>query len=146
MATLVVAAQRAHARFFTHQGRGTGLEEVRDLVHPASRQHGIAFDTDRPGRTQDSHGQGRHALAQEEPAKAREAANFARQVAEAIRDFRTHERCNRVILMAEPGFLGLLRGSLDDASAKLVDGEVQKEVVEQPPEVIGGYLRDMIIL
>ena len=146
MSTLVVAAERTKARFFTHAGRGSGLQEIRALVHPKSRAHGIAFDSDRQGRTQDRYGQGRHAYAQEELPKDREAANFAREVAASIRDFRTHEHCNRVILMAEPGFLGLLRASLDDASAKLVDGEVHKELVDQPVATIGEHLRDLIIL
>lgn len=142
--TLVAVAQRAKARLFRHEGPRSGLTEIRDLAHPESRAHGIDFDTDRPGRVHDRSGPGRHAMEVEESPKEREAANFAREVAAAINESRTHQGFDRLVLVAEPGFLGLLRGALDHASAKLVDGEVLKEIVEQKVDEIAKHLEGVL--
>ncbi len=143
--TLVVVAQRAQARFFVQDGPGQGLEEVTDLVHPESRAHGIDLETDRPGRVQNRQGSVRHGLSQEETPKEREAANFAREVARAILHRRTHEGFERLVLVAEPGFLGLLRADLDPPTAALIRGEVHKNLtrgtVEQIEAGLEGVLR-----
>lgn len=144
--TLVVVAQRAHARMFHHAGSGEPLEEVEDLAHPESRMHGLSMETDRPGRVHDRQGPGRHAMAQEETTKEREASNFAREVCEVVRKRRVEGGFDRLVLVAEPGFLGLLRGSLDDASAKLVSGEVHKEVTDRPVDEIASHLKDHLVL
>lgn len=144
MTTLVAVAQRAKARLFRHEGPSSGLTEIRDLAHPESRAHGIDFDTDRPGRVQDRRGPGRHALEVEEPPKERAAANFAREVAAALSELRTHEGFDRLVLVAEPGFLGLLRGALDHTTAALVDGEVHKEIVEKKVDEIAKHLEGVL--
>jgi protein required for attachment to host cells len=142
--TFVTVAQRAKARLFRHDGPGKGLTEVRDLAHPASRAHGTDIDTDRPGRVHDRYGPGRHAMAKEEPPKEHEARQFAQQVAEAIREYRTKEGFDRLILVAEPRFLGMLRESLDDATAKLIDGELHKEITDSKQQEIEQHLSEVL--
>lgn len=144
--TLVVVAQRARARLFFHDGSGEPLREVRDLVHPESRMRGLSMETDRPGRVHDRTGPARHAMAQEETTKEREAANFARELAEAIRGYRVENELDGVVLVAEPGFLGMLRGSLDDATTKAVSGEVPKGLVDRPVEEIATHLEELLIV
>jgi protein required for attachment to host cells len=142
--TLVTVAQRAKARLFRHDGPGQGLVEVEDLAHPASRARGREIDTDRPGRVHDRAGPGRHAMAKEEPPEEHEAARFAREVADAIREHRTREGFDRLVLVAEPGFLGKLRASLDDASARLVDGEVHRDIADRKQAEIESHLGDVL--
>jgi protein required for attachment to host cells len=144
MTTIVAVAQRAKARLFRHDGPQSGLTEIRDLAHPESRAHGIDLETDRAGRVADRRGPGRHALEVEEPPKEREAANFAREVAAALKDVRTHQGFDRLVLVAEPGFLGLLRGALDHTTAKLIDGEVHKEIVDEKVDEIAAHLEGVL--
>jgi len=143
--TLVTVAQRAKARFFLHTP-GKGFDEVTDLVHPESRAHGRDLTTDRPGRVHESHGPGRSAMAQEEPPKEREASNFAREIADQILDRRNANEFDRLVLVAEPGFLGMLRDALDDATAKTIHGEVRKDIVDRPLDDIKEHLSDLLLM
>lgn len=138
--TLVVVAQRAKARLFRHDGPGKGLVEVFDLAHPAARLPNVALDTDRPGHVNVRSGPSRHAMEKEEPSKDHEAARFAREVADEVRAYRTHERIDRIILVAEPRFLGMLRQALDDASARMVEAELHKELTDLPQQEIEDHL------
>lgn len=143
--TLVAVAQRAKARFFLHVPGG-GFDEVTDLVHPESRAHGRDLASDRPGRVHESHGPGRSAMAQEETPKEREASTFAREIAEAIRSRRNANEFDRLVLVAEPGFLGMLREALDDATAKTIHGEVRKDIVERPLAEIKEHLSEVLLM
>lgn len=142
--TLVVVAQRAEARFFVHEAPGRGLDEIADLVHPESRAHGIDLESDRPGRVHERHGPTRHAMGQEETTKEREASNFSREVAEAIRKRRVEEGFDRLVLVAEPGFLGLLREALDGPTAAAVFGEVHKNLTKAPVAQIAQSLEGLL--
>lgn len=144
--TLIAVAQRAKARLFLHEGPGRGLTEIADLVHPESRAHGLDLDTDRPGRVHDRVGTGRHAMANEETHKERAASDFAREIARALSDRRTHEGFDRLILAAEPGFLGLLRAALDDPTKRLVDGELPKELTHASIEDIAARLEGLLVV
>jgi len=83
-------------------------------------------------------------MSSEETSKERAAADFAREVARAIEARRTHEGFRRLVLVAEPGFLGLLRAALDPVSAKLVDGEVRKQLVARDTKEIAGHLESVM--
>jgi len=146
MNTLVAVAERARARLFHHEGPGKGLSEIGDLAHPEARMHGLELDTDRPGRVHDRKGPGRHAMSSEESTKERAASNFAREVAQAIKARRTHEGFGRLVLVAEPGFLGMLRAALDPATSKLVDGEVHKQIVARPTAEIAAHLAEVLVV
>jgi protein required for attachment to host cells len=83
-------------------------------------------------------------MANEETSKERAASDFSREVAAAIRKRRVDGEAHRVVLMAEPGFLGLLRGALDGPTKKIVDAEVPKEVTGRKVEEIAGYLEGIV--
>lgn len=143
MTTLVVVAQRAEARFFVRDGSGRGLDEIADLVHPESRAHGMALETDRPGRVHERHGPTRHAMAPEETTKEHEATTFSKEVATAIRDRRTHEGFDRLVLVAEPGFLGMLREALDGPTAAKIHGEIRKNLTKAPVAQIAEMVEEL---
>jgi len=146
MSTLVAVAERAKARLFRYAGPGKDLTEIRDLVHPESRMHGRDLESDRPGRTHDRRGPGRHALSSEESAKERAASNFAREVARAIESERTHEGFDRLVIVAEPGFLGMLRSALDPVSATLVGPELHKSLTSRTTDEIAAQLEDLWVV
>jgi protein required for attachment to host cells len=146
MHTLVAVTQRAKARFFLQEAAKAPLVEIATLEHPESRKPGRDLESDRPGRTQDSKGQGRHAMAVEETHKEREAANFARTIAEDLKTRRNDGVFNQLVLVAEPGFLGLLRDALDGPTQKLVIGEVKKNLTDHKAEDLHPHLSDLLIL
>jgi protein required for attachment to host cells len=141
--TLVAVAQRAKATLYRHAGPGRGLVEVESLAHPEARRYDREVDADRPGRVQDSHGR-HHAMEREQSPKERAAEDFAREVAHAIERHRVGEGFGRLILVAEPGFLGLLRAALDRPTARLVTGEVHKELTDVSLDTLTEHLGDVL--
>jgi hypothetical protein len=78
----VVVAESS--RVLAFQQAGLAMEELEGLMHPASRAHERDLISDRPGRSFDSFGSGRHAMEEEVSLKQREAI-----VAEAILKLRS---------------------------------------------------------
>ena len=141
--TLVAVAQRAKARLFLHEGPGRGLTEIEDLVSPRARLADGEVETDRPGHTHDSFGRS-HPLERQQTPKERAAEDFAREVARAIAKRRTGAGFDRLVLVAEPGFLGMLRAALDAPTARLLDGDVHKELTELAPDRLAPHLGEML--
>lgn len=142
--TLVTVAQRAKARFFHVEDGGDRLTEIADLVNPKGRLHEGDLTTDGPGSVKEKSGPHLRAYGSEEQAKKHEAKVFAKEIAEAIAKYRTGEHYQRVILAAEPGFLGLLREEIDPATAKIVDAELDKELTELKAEEIAERVRGAV--
>jgi protein required for attachment to host cells len=98
------------------------------------------LSADRPGRSFDSHGQGRHAMEPETDAKRHEAEVFAKQVADRIERARIEDEFDELVLIAAPEFLGLLRKSLSTTTDGLVAKAVDKSVADLSAEAIRKYL------
>ena len=90
-----------------------------ELVHPESRQHEQELTSDLPGRAFDSGGQGRHAMGTEISPKEQEAITFAKMVSDYLETARVQHSYEKLVLVAAPTFLGLLRKNLTDAT---IDG------------------------
>jgi protein required for attachment to host cells len=142
MKTCVLVASRVDARFF--QLRGRELERFMEVEHPASRRRDRDFQADRPGRSFDRIGPGRHAMSPEESPHDREAANFARELADKLNDLRVKDGVARFMLVAEPGFLGMLRSSLTDQTRNLVDATVHKDLAEVPDRDLPRHLGEIL--
>ena len=111
----VIVADQSKARFFTVSDTST-LIEIKDLVQTQARRLEQTLTSDRPGRSFDSGGKGSHAMgSQVEPAK-QEAIRFAKAVAESVRSAHNEGHCNRILLVAGPPLLGLLRADLKSVS------------------------------
>lgn len=126
--TWVVVAHRTGSRIFEHRGPGKGLSLVSEREHPEGRLREAESYADKSGRAFESHGQGRHAYTHTESAHDRAAANHAREIARELDAARNEHRFGRVLLVAEPKFLGMLRDSLDQQTAKLVESELHKDL------------------
>jgi protein required for attachment to host cells len=128
--TWIVVAESARARIFTRSGIGGKLQEVADLSHPESRLHVRELTSDLPGRSFDSHGEGRHGMEQATDPKEQEAQAFAVEIARHVE--RSHGECSfdSLILVAPPKFLGRLRAELSKATRESLVGELDKNLVE----------------
>jgi protein required for attachment to host cells len=136
--TWVVVAQQAGARFMEHKsGFGRHLIMVRELENPDGRKRNHEIDSDRPGEAS-SGGRGtmRRAMQHEETAHEHIAKQFANTVANELSKARASGAFVQLVLVAEPGFLGLLREALDKPTSALVIDSVAKNLsVERPNEV-----------
>ena len=135
----VIVADQSKARIFTVDDPHGALLEVDNLVHPQARDREQALTSDRPGRSFDSKGQGRHAMgASVEPGK-QETIRFAKQIAEHVQAAHNEGRCNRLLLVAGPPLLGLLRENLKKVSGLKIT-EIEKNLGKYDAVEIRGHL------
>ena len=127
--TLVVVAHRTGARLLTRTEAKGSLTLLEELEHPEGRERNIDRDADRPGRTHNAAGT-RHALEREEMPHEKAAHDFALLLADRVRHLRNDHRFDDAVLVAEPDFLGMLRGALDDVTAKTVTGSIHKDLAK----------------
>jgi protein required for attachment to host cells len=139
-ATWVVAADHGRARLFCEPVPGAPLQEVQAFLNPAARQPEQALASDRPGRLVKGRGGPSRALGQHESPKEQAAERFAEVISQRLRQARQGGALNKLYLIAEPGFLGLLRQHLDAATGALIAGSVDKDVTEHSTDELRGLL------
>lgn len=138
--TWIVVADASRARLLVRTGKGGSLEEPEDLVHPEGRMPDRDIVSDRPGRSFDSAGEGRHAMEPRTDPGQEAAQEFAREVADVLEGHRAKGDFQRLILIAAPRFLGMLRDHLGKDTRRLVDGELDKDLVRADLEEILRHL------
>ena len=120
------------------------LVEVEALEHPAGRLKAQSFDADRPGRSFESAGMKRHAMSREFDPKKQEAIAFAKRVAERLESARLQGEVERLILVAAPEFLGLLRDSLTPELQGMIEEEFSLDLVQMKPHEIRAHLPETL--
>jgi len=109
----VVVADQSKARIFTIDDPRGALLEVGELEHPEGLEREQTLTSDRPGRSFDSIGQGRHAMGSTVEPDKQEIIYFSKQVADYVQAAHNEGRCDRVLLVAGPPMLGVLRKDLE---------------------------------
>jgi protein required for attachment to host cells len=139
--TWIVVADSSRARILSAQSRIQPLNDVESLAHPEGRMKAQDLSSDRPGRTFDSHGEGRHGM---EPPDVHhhEQEVFAKEIAEYLEKGRHAGKFAKLALVAPPAFLGVLRQKMNGQLGKLVTHTVQKNLLEQDNETIRAQLFD----
>lgn len=105
----VLVADGARARVFVSEGRGQGLTELPDRSFAGSRLRSHELGSDRPGRSFDSAGRGRHAM--EAPSDMHQQAEreFLKAVVSWLTDQERAGNFDYLVIMAPPRALGELR-------------------------------------
>lgn len=73
----VLVANSGNATLFTADSPTASLTELMNFDNPSARIKQMELSSDRPGRSFDSHGEGRHAMAVEVEPKEQEQIRFA---------------------------------------------------------------------
>jgi protein required for attachment to host cells len=144
MYTHIVVADQARARFFDGETLAAPLHFIGEISDPKARMRDRDFTSDKPGRafnpsaaTAGRRGAVRRSsTGGEKQAHRREAELFAHRVADALNVTRKSHALEHVIVVAEPGFLGLLRGALPKEFDSLHVTTVPKDLSHEPEEVI----------
>ena len=148
MRVRIVVADQSEADFYELEQRDMPPQFVQRLKDPDAHLHNRDFKSDRPGRVFDhapaSNGRrgavAHHATGGERNPRKVEAQRFARRVAQALDEERRQHRYDRLIIMAPPAFLGLLREEMPAAVHALLSAEIGKDLVHEPPEALNAYL------
>ena len=143
----IVVASQADVTFYDTQKIGDRLEVTGRLTDPLAHLHDRDFKSDRPGRFSD-HGSlgGRrsatagHGTGGERSPRKHEAIIFAQKIATELEQAHKANRFDRLIVMAEPGFLGVLRKALPRSLSSAVIAEVAKDLAHQPESAVRAHL------
>jgi len=111
--TWVLVADRGRSRLFSLESAHGELNELTDAINPDLRLHESELTSDRPGMEFDSGGQGRHAMRAEHSHKEQSSEAFAQALGHELLQGLDGGRFERLVLIAPPEFLGILRQKLD---------------------------------
>lgn len=136
----IVVASKARARIFSAGTvKSMPLTEVYVLIDPHARQHEREVITDRPGRTHDRFGQGRHAMEQFS-AKRENGKRFAARVCAYLEQARRQNRFQSLVLVSSEEFTGLLRRQMSPQLKLCIEGEIHKNITGLPEQTIRRFL------
>jgi protein required for attachment to host cells len=141
----VVVGDSSHCRIFSQEKRFGELRRVDELEHAASRLSDADLVTDRPGRSFDSAGQGRHAMEPRTDPQMEEALRFARRIADTLDRGRVENQFDGVVLMLDPSFLGLLRDNLTRGLRQRVESEIAVNLAQASEDFILAKLKDLYV-
>ena len=127
MSTWIIVADSARARIFSMDDVRSPLQEITDMLHPASRLREQNIGTDKPGRTFDS----RHAKEGDVNIKKQEAINFSKEIAAYLDLECNKHQFEKLVLIAPPEFLGLLRKDLSNPTKQRITREIGKDLTQR---------------
>jgi protein required for attachment to host cells len=144
----IVVASEGEAEFYDLRSQRRTPTLVSRLTDPLAHLHDRDFKSDRPGRVFDHAAPAggrrgavaRHGTGGERRPRRHEAALFARRVAEWLEQARAHDEFDRLVVMAAPRFLGLLRRAMPQSLRSHVAVEVRKDLVHGTPDAVRGYI------
>jgi protein required for attachment to host cells len=107
--TWILVADGARARVFVREGPGKAVTELPDRAFAGSRQRSRDLGSDRPGRSFDSFGAGRHAMAPPTDPHRHAQSEFLRAVVNWLIDQDHAGKFDHLVVIAPPRALGELR-------------------------------------
>ena len=148
MRARVVVADQSEARFYALEDMESGLRLTGRLTDVAAHLHNRDMVSDKPGTVFDHAppltgrrgGVGHHATGGERSPRKHEAESFARTIIEELDKARQAGEFDRLIVMAGPGFLGLLREAFPKALRSVIAAEVGKDLVHQSDAAIMAHV------
>lgn len=137
---MVVVADGASARLFRREAVNAPLMQVANGELSRDVKRSGEIDADRPGRTFDSAGQGRHAMEpHSDPARHAEE-EFMREVVERMSSAARMDHFDRLIVVAPPRALGELRKLMNKQLQALVVREIAKDLTKLTPVELASHI------
>jgi protein required for attachment to host cells len=118
--TYIVACSAAAARVWRSDLRFGDWTLVAEMGDELASHREQEFESDRPGRSFDIVGAGRHAMSPTESSQDHQTMLFARKLASYLNKAVASGEISHLVLLAAPGFLGHLRSEFSDSTRKVV--------------------------
>ena len=144
--TWILVADGAHARIACNLGPGKGIEQPLEAEFDGEARPTREIQADRPGRSFDSGGEGRHAMEPRTDPHQHEKAVFVHDVADYVNAAAQKGRFDRLVLVAPPRVLGELREYLSDAAKANVKGELHKDLTKTPLHELPTHLGEVMAI
>lgn len=141
--TWIMVANASQAKLFANHGPRKGLQFIKELVHPESREKTSDLVSDRSG----SHtGTGHGAFVQATDPKHHEAERFALEVSRELDDGRLKNAYDRLILVASAPFMGLVNSRLPEPVRSKLSESIDKDYTRLPIKDLAGHLESYVYL
>lgn len=144
MTIWVLVADTTRARAFAAETRKGNLVEMFDLVNPEARLHERDLTSDLSGRAKSSTTGMSSSYGVEEKHKPTIVRRFAHTIAERLEHHRALGGFDKLYIAAERSFLGELRRVLNDNTAAILAGTVNKNLTRNPLADIRAALPDFL--
>ena len=144
----IVVANQGEAAFYDLESKQDTPRLKGRLSDPLAHLHDRDFKSDRPGRVFDHAPppDGRrgaiphHSTGGERRPKKQEAVVFARRVAGQLEYAQRNREFDRLVVMAPPAFLGLLRKAIPGSVHTRVAAEVSKDLVHETVDTVQAHV------
>lgn len=153
----ILVADASRARLFRQQQKQKQqpLDHIESFEHPDSRARARDLMADSNGRKPAgpdmgpayggrsvSHSYGRVGAAPDTDPKTVEAQKFARELATMLQDGLHRHAYDKVVLVAPPQFLGLLRSTVSNEVSKHIETTINKDLTRLELHELQGHLQD----
>lgn len=142
--TWVMVANASQARFFSSTGPKRGLQLIKELAHPESREKTSNLVSDRSGSRS---GTGHGAFIQATDPKHHEAELFAQEITrELAQGLAADNAYDRLILVASAPFVGLVNHRLPGQVRSRLSESIDKDYTRLPATELTAHLRSRVLL
>lgn len=137
---LVLVAESSRAKLYLADSRVSELVEKEDFIYPEGRSHEYDLVSDHPGSDAGSMGQGPHVLDPKHSATEATHEAFAKLLMERLEKELHADSFDKLVLMASPAFLGILRKKLSPNLSSRVAEEINKNLVQRPIDEVRSHI------
>lgn len=136
----ILVADRARARLFELSQGALRMIEVEDFVNPEARAPGHEHGHAPPPRTHDRFGESRHTIEAHSSPREKAASQFAAMLISHLEHAHAERRYRDLVLIAPPGFLGVLGAMLGSRLGESVVLKIAKNLTRSRVETIRAAL------
>ncbi len=144
--TWILVAGGAQARILENEGPGRGVRPVPNASWEQDVQKSQDIMADRPGRSFDRKGDQRHGMEPSSDPKRLQESAFLGSVCSYLDEADRAGRFDRLILVAEPRALGMLRKELGRGPKEKLHGELDKDFTRVQLTELPDRLKDVVLL
>lgn len=139
--TWIMVANASQAKLFTNKGPNKGLELVKELEHPESREKAAELVSDRIGNYA-----GSGSYAQATNPKEHEAERFAQEIAQELEHGRVNNAYEKLIVVTSAHFMGLLNNRISQQVKSRISESINKDYTHLPMRELAGHLEGHVYL
>ena len=142
--TWILIADASRARILKNDGPGFGVDAVDDMIFQGENRKLQDILADKPGRSFDSAGGGRHAMEYKSDAVHEDERAFAATLMSVLQEAHDRKDYDQLILIAPPKMLGDLRAVLPGALKAVTCAEINKDLTQIPNGEMADHLKDVL--
>jgi protein required for attachment to host cells len=136
----ILVANQSEARIYSCERVTGNLMLIDKLVNEEGSSHPRDLTSDAPGRAFDSFGPGRHSMEPSTGVKEEHRRRFVKEMVERLQAGLVKSGFDKLVLLAAPAVLGVIRKTLTADLANTVIKEIPKDVIGQDVDKISQQL------